>query len=175
MHSNLGFMIPGVTSVRIAGEVGGSTPQLMSSTPLVVLLCLSWGVRNNPHRSRSVIVGIHSLHVLLRRTVLLCYWNGNKIAVLLYYNMVYCVQHWLCALYSPASNPLWGGVMFLCKRVATFPFVTHLNTWPFDRTRDELTSKYSTHVRRAPAVKTELLQWLYLGHLWLKLWRANYT
>ena len=125
------------------GGGGGSTPQLMSSTPLVVLLCLSWGVRNNPHRSRSVIVGIHSLHVLLRRTVLLCYWNGNKIAVLLYY-MVYCVQHWLCALYSPASNPLWGGVLFPCKCVAAFPFVglriTHLNTWPFDRTRAGLTS-----------------------------------
>ena len=83
---------------------------------------------------------------------LLLKWQQNCGAIILY---VYCVQHWLCASYSysPASNPLWGGVLFLCKRVATFPFVgiriTHLNTWPFDRTRDGLTSKYSTHVRRA--------------------------
>jgi len=49
---------------------------------------------------------------------------------------VYCVQHWLCASYSPVSNPLWGGILFPCKRVAAFPFVglrtTHLNTWSFD-------------------------------------------
>ena len=53
-------------------------------------------------------------------------------------------------------------VLFPCKRVAAFPFVglriSHLNTWPFDRIRSELTSKHSTHVRRAPAVKTEPLQ-----------------
>ena len=76
---------------------------------------------------------------------LLLKWQQNCSAIILY---VYCVQHWRCASYSPASNPLWGGVLFLCKRVATFPFVgiriTHLNTWPFDRTRDGLTSKYST-------------------------------
>ena len=36
--------------------------------------------------------------------------------------------------------------------------ITHLNTWPFDRTRDGLTSKHSTHVRRALAIKTEPLQ-----------------
>ena len=77
----------------------------------------------------------------------------------------------LCTVYStdfvrhtvmPRSNPLWGGVLLPCKRVAAFPFVglriTHLNTWPFDRTRAGLTSKHSTHVRRAPAVKTEPLQ-----------------
>ena len=63
---------------------------------------------------------------------------------------VYCVQHWLCTSYSPASNPLWGGVLFPCKRVAAFPFVTHLNTWPFERTRARLTSKHSTHVRIGP-------------------------
>ena len=36
------------------GGLGGSTPspQLMSSTPLVVLRCLSWVVRNNHYRSQ---------------------------------------------------------------------------------------------------------------------------
>ena len=118
--------------------------------------------------SRSVIV--HTCITLLLK------WQQNCGAIIIY---VYCVQHWLCASYSPASNPLWGGVLFPCKRVAAFPFVglriTHLNTlavWP-DQGR--VNQKYSTHVRRALAVKTELLQWLYLGDLWLKLWRANYT
>jgi len=35
----------GIAGAGGGGGFGGSTPQLMSSTPLVVLLCLSWGVR----------------------------------------------------------------------------------------------------------------------------------
>jgi len=116
------------TSVRSDG-VGawglGNSPQLMSSTPPpVVLLCLSWGVRNNTHRSQlqtliwhhipQVIEPCHccqaygvimklQYHISIIKlsrsviihtctvTVLLCYWNGNKIAVLLYY---------MCTVYS---------------------------------------------------------------------------
>jgi len=39
------------SNVGIAGELGGSTPHLMSSTPLVALIYLSWEIRYNPHRS----------------------------------------------------------------------------------------------------------------------------
>ena len=42
--------------------VGGFNPQLMSSTPLVVLLYLSWGgVRNNPHRSQLQTLICHHI------------------------------------------------------------------------------------------------------------------
>ena len=62
----------------------------------------------------------------------------------------------MCTVYStdfvrhsptPASNLLWGGVLFPCKRVAAFPFVglriTHLNTWPFDRTMQGRVNQYA--------------------------------
>jgi len=40
---------------------GGFNPQLMSSTPLVELFCLSWGVRNNPHRSQLQTLICHHI------------------------------------------------------------------------------------------------------------------
>ena len=82
-------------------------------------------------------------------TVIQCYFAIEMATKLQCYYIicVLCTALTLCS-YIPASNPLWGGVLFLCKRVAAFPFVgiriTHLNTLPFDRTRDGLTSKYST-------------------------------
>ena len=118
-------------SVGIAGRGwgAGSTSQLMSATPLVVLLCLSWGSETSPpprsqlqtlicHHIPQVIEPCHccqayvpypqsysycvctviiqlQYHISIIKlsrsvivhtctvTVLLCYWNGNKIAVLL--------------------------------------------------------------------------------------------
>ena len=40
-------------SMGISGG-GGFNHQLMSSTPFVALVCLSWGVRCNPHRSQKM-------------------------------------------------------------------------------------------------------------------------
>jgi len=141
---------------ELPGVGWGSTPQLMSSTPppqLCFFACL--GVRNNPHRSvlmfyrclwlyqcLPVTVSVycyypvaisyqyykaftfsHSTYMYCYSVTLLLKWQQNCGAIILY---VYCVQHWLYASYSPASNPLWGGVLFPCKRVAAFPFVGRL-------------------------------------------------
>ena len=102
-------------SVGIAGGggLGGSTPspQLMSSTPLVVLRCLSWVVRNNHYRSQLQTLYLPSYSTSYRTLSLL-----SSIRTLqCYYSVAISYQYYKAFMFSHSTYVYCYSVNLLLK------------------------------------------------------------